>query len=77
MHTKTAWNKIKITHNTHSKIYKLIDPERQYYYCGSTCNRLSVRMSIHKADAKKYPERKVCKAYNEIGWDKVKIVIEK
>ena len=61
----------------HSKFYKLIDPESQYYYGGSTCNRLSVRMSVHRENAKKYPERKVCRAFNEIGWDNVKIMIEK
>ena len=67
----------KVNPYNHSKIYKLIDPESQYYYWGSTCNRLSVRLTIHKNDGKKYPERKVCKAFNEIGWNKVKILLEK
>ena len=61
----------------HSKVYKLIDPESGYYYWGSTCNRLSTRLSNHKTDAKKHPDRKVYKAFNEIGLDKVKIILEK
>jgi len=29
----------------------------------------------HKSDAKKNPERKVYKAFNELGWEHVKIIL--
>jgi len=60
----------------HSKIYKLIDVNSGYYYWGATCNRLSVRLCKHKTDAKRRPERKVYTAFNEIGWDSIKIILQ-
>ena len=61
----------------HSKIDKLIDPESGYYYWASTTNRLTARLCQHKDKARQYPHRKVYEAFNEIGWEKVKILEEK
>ena len=58
-----------------SKIYKLIDPESGYYYIGSTCDKLSHRLNKHKHTSKKHFEQKVYKAFNELGWDNVKIIL--
>ena len=50
-----------------SKIYKLIDPDSGYYYIGSTCGTLSLRLHRHKVASKKHPKQKVYKVFNEIG----------
>lgn len=57
-----------------AKIYKLVDPDGYYYY-GSTCQLLYKRIHQHKSKSKKYKERKIYKHINEIGWDKIKIVL--
>ena len=36
-----------------SKIYKLIDPDSGYYYYGSTCGTLPLRLHRHKVESKK------------------------
>ena len=59
-----------------TKIYKLILADSEYFYIGSTCeNRLSKRLNVHKCKAKTYPDRKVYKAFNELGWETVKIIL--
>ena len=58
-----------------SKIYKLVDQVNGYFYIGSTCNPLSKRLYWHKYDARKHPEQKVYKYFNEIGFDNVKIIL--
>ena len=44
-----------------SKIYKLIDPDSGYYYIGSTCGPLSLRLHRHKIDSKNIQVEKVIK----------------
>ena len=58
-----------------TKIYKLIHPDSGYYYIGSSCDRLSRRLCDHKKKAKLYTDRKVFKAFNELGWSDIKIVL--
>lgn len=57
------------------KIYRLINTIDSEEYIGSTCNRLSHRLSGHKADAKTKGDIKVYKHLNEVGWDNVKIIL--
>jgi len=59
----------------HAKIYKLIHPDSEYFYIGSTCDVLSKRLCVHRNKAKIYPERKVYKAFGELGFENVKIVL--
>jgi hypothetical protein len=56
-----------------AKIYKLECEDGHYYY-GSTINELRVRLGGHKRAATFRPYR-VYQHINEIGWDKVKIVL--
>jgi hypothetical protein len=56
-----------------AKIYKLECDDGHYYY-GSTINELRVRLSGHK-DAATFRPYRVYQHINEIGWDKVKIVL--
>ena len=58
-----------------SKIYKLIDQDSGYYYIGSTCSNLTQRLCNHKSRAKTYPDRKVYKAFVDIGWENVEIIL--
>ena len=58
-----------------SKIYKLIDPDSEFYYIGSTCGPLTQRLSKHKTYSKIQPEIKLYMAFNDIGWDTVKIIL--
>jgi len=58
-----------------TNIYKLIHPESGYYYIGSTCDRLSKRLCAHKSAAKSRGHVKVYKAFNELGWLDVKIIL--
>jgi hypothetical protein len=50
------------------QIYKL-QCKDNYYYIGSTTNDLKLRISNHKRDSIKYPDRKVYKHINTIGWE--------
>uniref|UniRef100_A0A6C0D7H1 GIY-YIG domain-containing protein n=1 Tax=viral metagenome TaxID=1070528 RepID=A0A6C0D7H1_9ZZZZ len=54
------------------KIYKLLS-NNLYYYIGSTINSLNKRLSYHKQSSKKFPNRKIYKYINSIGWDNIKI----
>jgi hypothetical protein len=56
-----------------AKIYKLECEDGHYYY-GSTINELRVRLSGHK-DAATFRPYRVYQHINELGWDKVKIVL--
>ena len=56
------------------KIYKIISNSTKYFYIGSTTVELSNRMAKHKIESKRNPDRKVYKAFNEIGWDDLKII---
>jgi predicted GIY-YIG superfamily endonuclease len=56
-----------------AKIYKLECEDGHYYY-GSTINELRVRLSGHKQASAFRPYR-VYQHINEIGWEKVKIIL--
>ena len=60
-------------HNT--KIYKLVDQIKQYYYIGSTTQPLCKRLYDHKRKCNESPNRKVYKYFNSIGWDNVNILL--
>jgi hypothetical protein len=53
------------------KIYKLYCNTN--YYIGSTINTLKKRLAYHKQCAKKFPNRKIYKYINNIGWENVNI----
>ncbi len=58
------------------KIYKLIDlTTTDTIYIGSSCNSLSRRKSQHHHTSKKHPNRNIYKFINELGWDKIGIVL--
>lgn len=63
------------THNRYQngKIYRLFG-EDGYYYYGSTTDELRKRLCNHKANGKRY-NSPVYSHYNNLGWDKVKIVL--
>ena len=64
---KMIENKMKkFNRHENNKIYKLINPDSGYYYFGSTCGPLALRLCRHKSAAKIYPEIKVYKVYDEI-----------
>ena len=50
------------------KIYKLVNTVDDRIYVGSTAMPLSKRLSSHKLDARRQPERRVCKELNTVGW---------
>lgn len=56
-----------------SKIYKLVNNVDDLFYIGSTIELLNSLFLKHKSHAKKYPNIKVYKHLNEIGWDNVRI----
>jgi hypothetical protein len=58
-----------------SKIYKLINNVDDKIYIGSTVSRLSKRKSKHHEEFIKYPDRKVYKHLNQVGWGNVDIVL--
>jgi hypothetical protein len=64
--------KNNINRYENSKIYMLWTFD-ECYYIGSTINDLRYRLRDHKQHSKKYPERKVYKHINEIGWENVEI----
>jgi predicted GIY-YIG superfamily endonuclease len=57
-----------------SKIYKL-QCEDGYFYIGSTCNELRFRLANHKASSIERQNTRVYKHINELGWDKVRMVL--
>jgi hypothetical protein len=56
------------------KIYKLVNTVDNRIYIGSSASELSKRLYEHKSMACKYPERKVYKELNTIGWENVRII---
>jgi hypothetical protein len=60
---------------TKGKIYKLVNTEDDEIYIGSTCAPLRKRKCGHKANAKKFPNRRVYQHLNAVGWDNVRIVL--
>jgi len=56
------------------KIYKIISNSTKFFYIGSTTQTLSLRLSKHKNNSKKNPNTKVYQAFNDIGWDDLRIV---
>jgi len=66
--------KEKINRFNHSKIYKIVC-DSPYYYIDGTSNSLPKRLSKHKQDAMKYPDRKIYKYFNGINWENVKIIL--
>jgi hypothetical protein len=60
-----------------SVIY-LIKCTDNYYYIGATRMGLNKRLTYHKQSSKNFPERKIYKHINSIGWENVTIeVLEK
>ena len=59
----------------HSKIYKLYGEDGAFYYGSSIEKHLSKRYWCHRTMAQQFPDRRVYKHYNTLGWDKVKIVL--
>lgn len=57
-----------------SKIYKL-QCDDGYYYIGSTTTELRCRLYKHKNKSKTYLDRTSYQHINEIGWDRVRIVL--
>jgi group I intron endonuclease len=60
------------------KVYKIINTlydNEERIYVGSTCNKLCVRMALHRGRSKTKKERKLYKETNEYGWDKFIIVL--
>ena len=68
---------LKMEHNRYNngRIYKIVDTVNGYFYIGSTCNPLTKRLSKHKYDSKRQPERSVYKYFNSIKWENVKIIL--
>lgn len=57
------------------KIYRLYDDT--HFYIGSSCVPLDIRRAEHRRHAKRSPNLKRYKHFNEVGWDKVKIELIK
>lgn len=57
-----------------AKIYKLVGDDG-YFYIGSTCRSLYLRLAGHKSLAKRKPNQKVYRHFNQIGWDHVRIIL--
>ena len=56
------------------KVYKLISTvDDKYFYVGSTCRTLKIRLNTHKYFARNNPNMKVLEHFNNIGLDKMKI----
>ena len=56
------------------RIYQLVCDDG-FYYIGSTKNELRKRLYQHKKASRTQGDRKVYKHINNIGWDRVKIVL--
>ncbi len=67
------------TKYANGKIYKLVNSVDDKIYIGGTVTKyLSKRKGAHKMSSAKYPNRKVYKHLNQIGWGNVSIkLIEK
>lgn len=58
-----------------AKIYKLVSTIDDNFYIGSTCTSLTIRKNKHKDKSKQYPERKVCKWINDVGFENIRIIL--
>ncbi len=58
-----------------SKIYKLVNEEDNEVYVGATTKTLSTRFRQHKNDSKRYNKQHVYAHLNNVGWDKIQIVL--
>lgn len=54
------------------KLYRMECP-RGYFYIGSTCDLLSYRLTKHKYDSARHPNRKSYQQFKISGWEHVKI----
>jgi hypothetical protein len=72
LHTKQTKRDIMLDYSK-SKIYKL-QCEDGHFYIGSTANELRKRFQDHKSHSKTRNSR-VYTHINELGWDKVRIVL--
>lgn len=52
------------------KIYRLLAKDG-HYYIGSTTQALNLRRNKHRNDSDLFPERKVYKYFNTVGWENV------
>ena len=57
------------------KIYKLCSNVDEFFYIGHTANKLTRRLCCHRGSAKRTPDQKVYKHFNEIGIDNMKIIL--
>jgi len=64
----------KVNKYSHSKVYKL-QCDDGYYYIGSTVNNLNQRLGDHKRKAKTDVNRKIYEHINEIGWERVRVIL--
>jgi hypothetical protein len=62
---------------TDGKIYKLVNDITKEFYIGSTCDKLTKRMSGHKTDIHRTPNSKKIINFTVSGWDNVRIVLIK
>ena len=60
---------------SNGRIYKLVNDVDDKIYVGSTTSRLSIRKCHHKKDAKRRPNTRVYQHLNQIGWDRVDIIL--
>ena len=60
-----------------AKIYKIVNSIDNLIYVGSTITSLNKRFSVHKYDAKRYPNIKLYKHFSKHGIDHFKIVLIK
>lgn len=57
------------------KLYKLVNDEDGEVYVGATTRPLSTRFRQHRNDSKRYTKQHVYVHLNNIGWDKIHIVL--
>jgi hypothetical protein len=57
-----------------AEIYKLIC-EDGWYYIGGCLGKSELRLYVHKAHSVRFPERKIYKHINKLGWEKVKLEV--
>ena len=58
------------------KIYKLYVEDEKWFYMGcTTVKSIKKRLNQHKQRANLCPDNKMYKILNDIGWDKVKIIL--
>jgi len=57
------------------KMYKLMSNADDHIYVGSTCGTLRQRKYKHRMDARIFPDRRMFKHFNAVGWANVRIVL--